>query len=215
MPAQKFKNMFAAQGSGTDQQRSDLFILNLQFPSVLNVGGGVPGTNLWESECGFAVEANPFPERDREMIPIKYLQQTNFMLGADTPTAPITIPVRYAFNRRTAELLERWHWLMSNPRTGGVATTSAVKSTGMFYWLVPNMARQANVDDVTDADTMSLGASYFLEGVLVKSLKPSDANMTQSGGVTLQLGIQIDRYYPRKPTDLRVNDILAFANLAG
>ncbi len=215
MPAQKFKNMWAAQGSATDQQRSDLFILNLQFPSVLNVGGGKAGVNLWESECGFAVENFPFPERDREMTGIKYLNQTNFMIGADTPSAPINIAVRWAFNRRTAELIERWNWLISNPRTGGVALTSAVKSTGMFYWLVPNMARQANIDDVTDSNTMSLGAAYYLEGVLPKSLKPSDANMVQSGGVTLQFGLQIDRYYPSKPSDLTVTDILAFANLAG
>ncbi len=215
MPAQKFKNMFAAQGSGTDQQRSDLFVVNLQFPSLLNVGGGVAGTNLWESECGFAVESNPFPDRSREMIGIKFMNQTNFMIGPDTPSQPINFTVRWAFNRRTAELLERWHWLMSNPRTGGVALTSAVKTTGMFYWLVPNMARQANIDDVTDADTMSLGASYFLEGCLVQNLKPSDANMTQSGGVTLSFGVQIDRYYPRRPADLTVTDILAFANLAG
>lgn len=215
MPAQKFKNMWAAQGSATDQQRSDLFIVNLQFPQLLNVGGGTPGVNLWEAECGFAVEAFPFPERDREMQPIKYLNQTNFSIGADTPTAPINVTLRWAFNRRTAELLERWHQLISNPRTGGVALTSAVKTTGMFYWLIPNMARQVNVDDTTDAETMTLGPSYALEGVLVKSLKSSDANMAQSGLVTLQLGLQIDRYYPRKPRDLTVTDILAFANVAG
>lgn len=211
MPAQTFKNIFAAQGSATDQQRGDLFLVNMQLPSILNVGGGVAGVNLWEAEIGFAVESFPFPERDREMIGIKYMNQTNFMIGAETPSAPINVGVRWCFNRRTAELLERWHWLISNPVTGGVALTSAVKTTGMFYWLVPNMDRQADVDDISSGDTMNLGAAYFLEGVMLKSLKPSDGNMTNSTGVTLQAGFQIDRYYPRSPSDLSVQDILAFA----
>ncbi len=213
MPQQKFKNPWAAQGSATDQQRGDLFVVALQFPPILNVGGGVAGVNLWESEVGFAVEQFPFPDRNREMIGIKYMNQTNFMIGADQPSSPINMTIRWAFNRRTAELLERWNWLISNPRTGGVALTSAVKSSGWFHWLVPNMARQANVDDVTDADTMSIGASYFLEGCLVQNLKPSDGNMTSSTGVNLSFGVQIDRYYPRNPGDLTVQDVLAFAQL--
>lgn len=213
MPQQKFKNPWASQGSGTDQQRQDLFVVQLAFPSLLNVGGGIAGVNLWESECGFAVEQFPFPERTREMIGIKYMNQTNFMIGADTPSAPIAMTIRWAFNRRTAELLERWHWLTSNPQTGGAALTSAVKTKGAFYWLTPNMARQANVDDTSNDDTMTLGACYVLEGCLMQNLKPSDANMTASTGVTLTFGLQIDRYYPRRTSDLAVRDILAFAQL--
>lgn len=201
----QFKNIWAAQGSETDQQRSDLFVFSLDYPRLLEPGG----VGLWDDQCGFAVESHPFPERDREMLPIKYLNQTNFMIGADTPSAPLTVGVRYAFNRRTAELLERWHWLISNPVTGGVALTSHVKTTGMFYWLVPNMEVQRDADrtDATGRDTMKFGAAYKLEGVLVKSLKPSDANMTQSGGVTLQFGLQIDRYYPLNPRALTVSPL--------
>jgi len=205
MPQLKFKNPFAAQGSGTDQQRQDLFVVTLALPQRLNVGGGVAGSNLWESEISFAVEQFPFPERTREMIPIKYMQQTNFMVGADSPTGAITIPVRWAFNRRTAEILERWHWAISNPRTGGVAISSAIKTDGYFYWLQPNMDKQFDVEDTSDADTMLFGPTYRLEGCLVQGLKPSDANMTASAGVTLQFGLQVDRYYPDTPDNLNAD----------
>lgn len=208
MAQQKFKNPFGAQDSGIDQQRTDLFGVTLKFPDVLNVGGGVAGANLWESECGFAVESFPFPDRTREMIPTKYLQQTNFSIGPDAQSGAINIPVRYAFNKRTAELLERWHWLTSNPKTGGVGLTSAVKSSGSFYWLVPNMARQQNVEDTSENDTLSIGAAYYLEGVLVQGLKPGDANMTGNGNVNLSFSIQIDRYYPMNLRDLTVPTII-------
>lgn len=207
----KFKNPFGAQGAGTDQQRTDLFGVVLNFPGILNVGGGVAGVNLWESECGFAVEGFPFPERTREMIGVKYLNQTNFVIGADTPSTPINIPVRYAFGRRTAELLERWHWLTSNPRTGGVALTSAVKSTGEFYWLVPDMSIQRNVDSLNE-NVMAVGAKYFLEGCLVAGLKPGDASMTSSTGVNLQFSLQVDRYYPLEIANLTVPAALSFFN---
>ncbi len=214
MPQLKFKNVFGAQGSGTDQQRSDLFGVSLKFPQALNVGGGAPGANLWESECGFAVEQFSFPDRNVEMIPIKYLQQTNFMVGADAPTSPINLILRYAYNRRTAELLERWKWLISNPRTGGAAQTSAVKTSGRFYWLVPNMAKQVEIEDPSDQDTMAIGAAYYLEGCLLQNLKPSDANMTQNGGATLSFGLQCDRYYPLRIADLDVGTIAGFFNPA-
>lgn len=211
MPLVKYKNVWGAAGSNLDQQRNDLFVVDLRFPAILNAGQGSPGTaGLWESECSFAVSQFPFPDRAREMIPIKYLNQTNHTIGADSPTGQIDIQVRYAFNRRTAELLERWHWLTSNPVTGGVALTSAVKSTGWFHWLVPNMNKQADVEDQSEADVMFKGPSYFLEGVLVRNLKPAEsANMETSTVVNLTFSIQIDRYYPRQVSDI------TFPTLAG
>lgn len=199
----KFKNSFGASSpNGIDQQRSDLFAVSLKFPTALNVGGGVSSAGLWESDVAFAVSAFPFPDRTREMLPVKYLNQTNFQIGADTPMTPINMSVRYVFNRRMGDLLERWNWLCSNPRTGGVALTSAVKTSGNFFWLQPNMARQVNIDDPSDTDVMLNGGAYYLEGCLVQNLKPSDANMEQTGLVSLTFGLQIDRYYPMKTTDL-------------
>lgn len=195
------KNMWGAARSNVDQQRSDLFVVSLNFPPALGVGSA----NVWDAECAFAVEQFPFPDRDREMIGVKYLNQTNFQIGADTAPGPIAIMVRHAFNRRTAELLEQWHWLTSNPQTGGVALTSAVKADGHFYWLVPDMARQFNVRDVSATPALARGSAYYLEGCLVKNLKPSDANMAQTGLVTLTFSLQIDRYYPLDPTQLTIN----------
>lgn len=206
----KFKNVWGSAGSNLDQQRSDLFAVTLRFPSILNVGGDVVGggSNLWDSECSFAVSQFPFPDRIRETIPIKYLQQVNHTIGADAPSGPIDIQVRYAFNRRTAELLERWHWLTSNPITGGVALTSAIKSSGVFHWLVPNMDKQANVEDTTEADVMWRMQPYFLEGVIVRNFKPAEtANMETAGVVNLTFSISIDRYYPRQPSDLTFQSV--------
>jgi hypothetical protein len=149
----------------------------------------------------------PFPSREREMIPIKFLNQTNHLIGADSPSGAIDMNVRYVFNRQTAAILERWHQLTSNPRTGGVALTSQVKTTGFFYWLVPNMTVQANVD-VSDptaaaANTFNKLRAYKLEGVLVRNLKPSNADMSVGNNtVELQFSIQVDRYYPERVDDL-------------
>ena len=88
--------------------------------------------------------------------------------------------------------------------------TSAVKTIGYFYWLVPNMAVQANVDVsdplATAANTFDKIKAYKLEGVLVKGLKPSNADTSQSNNtVELAFGLQIDRYYPDNPDDLVYN----------
>lgn len=206
----RFKNMFGAAQGGVDQQRTDLFAVLLQFPRILNVGGGSPSANLWEAEVAFAVESFAFPDRSVEMIPVKYLQQTNFMIGADTASGPVNMVVRYAYNRRTGELMERWKWLISNPRTGGVAQTSVVKTTGKFFWLVPNMAQQADIEDTSpNAEVMKFGGAWHLEGCLLQNLKPSDASMTQSTGATFTFGLQCDRYYPLNVTDLNVADPFA------
>ena len=202
-----FKNVFGGQNTNTDPQRSDLFWVSLQIPSIL---AGNSGVNLWDSEVGFAVRDFPFPNRDREMIPIKFLNQTNHIIGADSASGGIDMNVRYVFNRQTAAILERWHQLTSNPRTGGVALTSQVKTSGQFYWLVPNMAVQSDVDIVNPAavtaNTFNKIRAYKLEGILVKGLKPSNADMsTGNNTVELTFSLQIDRYYPQAIDDLTYN----------
>lgn len=195
-----FKNQFGAMGQGVDQQRSDLFYVLIPFPSLLKEA---QGSSLWDSEVAFAVQEFPFPERTRETMPVKYLQQTNHQIGADTASGSVDMVVRYAFNKRTAELLERWHWLIANPRNGGVGLSSACKVDGHFFWLTPNMEKLANIDDVSQTGVMTLGARYKLEGCWVRGLKPSTADMTQSNqGVTLTFSLQVDRYYPERVTDL-------------
>ena len=196
------KNLWGAARSNIDSQRKDLFAVSLQYPPALGAGSA----NVWDSECAFAVETFPFPPRDRNMLPTKYLNQTNFQIVEDVASGAIEIKVRYAFNRRTAELLEQWNWLISNPQTGGVALTSAVKSDGYFYWLVPDMARAFNPQDVSGTPALAVGGAYFLEGCVPKGLHPGEAaDMTQSGLVTLTFSLQIDRYYPVNPAALTVN----------
>ena len=196
------KNMWGAARSNVDSQRKDLFVVSLQYPPALGAGSA----NIWDSECAFAVESFPFPPRDRNMLPTKYLNQTNFQIGEDLASTAIEIKVRYAFNRRTAELLEQWNRLISNPLTGGVALTSAVKSDGYFYWLVPDMARSFNPQDISGTPALDYGGAYFLEGCVPKGFHPAEsADMTQAGLVTLTFSLQIDRYYPINPADLTVN----------
>ena len=188
----KFKNTFGAQNSRMDLQRQDLFKFTINLPTVLRMA--------WTENVEFAVEKFPFPERAVEMTGVKYMQQTNFLIGGDVPTAPIEVPVRWAFAQRTLEALEKWMTLIRNPRTGGVGLTSLVKSDGLFQWIVPNQTAQDR--DIRGqpvaggADVMKAGVNYYLEGVLLKGLKFSDADMTQSGKVDVQMSIQIDRYYP-------------------
>lgn len=195
-----FKNQWGAAGSGLDQQRNDLFYVMLSFPPILR---GMEGASLWDQEVAFAVKEFPFPDRSREVIPIKYLNQTNNAVGADTAMGSVDMTVRYAFNRRTAELLERWHWLISNPANGGVGLSSAVKTNGYFFWLIPNMEKLRNVDDTTETNAFTFGARYKLEGVWIRNLKPGNANMTATNdGVDLTVSLQIDRYYPERTADL-------------
>ena len=188
------KNLWASS-NGIEQQRGDLFRVHLTFPTALG------GANTWENECMFAVEQFPFPTRAREMIPIKYLNQTNFAVGAETASDPIDIRVRYAFNAKTAVLLEKWHWMTSNPKTGACALSSMVKTNGVFEWLRPD---PNHLTDTTDnSEIYTTAAKYKLEGCLIKGLKPSDANMNAGNElVTLDLQVQIDRYYPAKTSDL-------------
>lgn len=193
MARMNFKNTFgsAADANGIDLQRVDLWKCTIMLPQVLNID--------WVENVEFALEKFPFPERSREMTAVKYMQQTNFQIGGDTPTPPVEIPVRYAFQQRTAEALEKWNYLCANPQTGGVGLTTACKSKGYMRWLVPNMQRQ--VQDirrsaVPSEATLDEGLTYVLEGCIIKGLRFSDADMTQSGVVNLLFSLQIDRYYP-------------------
>lgn len=187
----KFKNTFASQNSKLDLQRQDLFKVTLELPSAI----GLP----WDEHVEFAVESFPFPDRKVEMTDVKYMQQVNKMLGGDTPTPPVDVPVRYAFAQRTAEALEKWFYLTRNPLTGGVALTSEVKCKGYLRWMIPNMAKQ--IADITGQampgdDTMMDGAVYALEGCLIGGLKFSDADMKTSNYVTMAFTLQVDRWYP-------------------
>lgn len=186
-----FRNTFASQGSNLDLQRQDLFKFTINLPPALGLD--------WTENVEFAVEKFPFPERSIEVIGIKYMQQTNFQIGGDTPTPAIEVQVRYPFGQLTAQALEQWMWLIRNPLTGGVGLTSAVKTNGVFTWLVPNEpAQQGDISSTpTTAQTaMQPGLTLTLEGCLPKGLKFSDADMTTSGKVDASLSVQIDRWYP-------------------
>lgn len=194
------KNTWGAQNSNLDQQRGDLFRVSIALPRVL---GGVAA---WDETIQIGLTKFPFPTRERETIPTKYLNQTNHQLGADVATGTIEIPVRYAFNGKMAELLTQWDWMHSHP-SGGVAVTSQVKVNGDFFWLVPSLdgaTPPANAY-APDGYTMRDGGHYALEGVMIKGLKPSDADMESSNNlVTLNLTLSIDRYYPKTPGALRI-----------
>lgn len=194
-----FKNTFASQDSRLDLQRVDLFKVTLILPAAIGLD--------WTENVEFAVEKFPFPERNRETIPVKYLQQTNHMVGADAATAPVDLTVRYAFAQRTAEALEKWNQLVSNQRTGGVGLTSQVKSKGQLKWLVPNMQKQiADLRGVAvpNESTLREGLIYDLEGCFIAGLKFTDPDMTQNGYVNLQFRLSIDRVLPRDLDEMQV-----------
>lgn len=194
-----FKNTFGSQNSRLDLQRQDLFKFTVNLPQALQLD--------WVENVEFAVEKFPFPERSIEVIGVKYMQQTNFQIGGDTPTPAIEVPIRYAFAQNTAQALEKWMWLVRNPLTGGVGLTSMTKTDGVFTWIVPNqLAQQADIRGVPQSsqNTMQPGLVMYLEGCLPKGLKFSDADMTTSGKVDCQLSLQIDRYYPRNIDAMQV-----------
>jgi hypothetical protein len=201
MPVIQYQNSWGAQNSQLDPLRPDLFRIQLQIPPQV-LGGGA---GLWDSEVSFGIKSFPFPDREREMIPVKWLQQTNYVLGADVGLTPTALNVRWAFNRRTVEILERWHQLTSNSQNGGVAITSQVKTNGFLYFLLPNMSAVADPTDTTN-DAFTDGPRYYLEGVLIKGLKPAqNLDMTVGNEImTVDMNIQLDRYYPLDPSDLTV-----------
>ena len=193
MPRVLYNNTFAAAGANLDLQRADLFKVTINLPAALQKN--------WAESVEFAVEQFPFPDRDRESIAIKYLQQTNHAIGGDAATGPIVIPVRYAFAQDTLEALERWHSLIANQRTGGVGLTSQVKSNGLFKWLVPNMPQQQSdavaATPVSRSNTLRTGVIYRLVGCWIKSLKFDDANMTTgTEHANVQFSLMVDRWYP-------------------
>jgi len=195
----KYKNSFGSQNSKLDVQRVDLFKITLELPTAI----GLP----WDEHVEFAIENFPFPERKKDVTQIKYMQQTNSLIGGDTATQATGIKVRYAFAQRTAEALEKWFYLIANPLTGGVGLTSEVKCKGYLRWLVPNMAKQ--IADIRGQprpgeDTMMDGAVYVLEGCWIQGLKFQDGDMTQSGYVTMAFDLQIDRWYPEDIDRLQI-----------
>jgi hypothetical protein len=193
MSKMNFNNTFGAisDANAIDLQRSDLWKVDIVLPQVLNAN--------WNDNVQFLLEKFPFPTREREMIEVKYMQQTNFIIGKDTPTNAIEIPVRYAFGVKVVEALEKWNWLVANPITGGIGLTSQCKAKGSMRWVVPNMQNQVNAlsnNVAAGENTMDDGLVYNLEGCIIKGLKYSDADMTQSGYVNIMFNLQIDRYYP-------------------
>jgi hypothetical protein len=147
----------------------------------------------------FAVTRFPFPDRKRERIPVKYLNQTNYMLGAEQGIDELTIPVRYAFSHPTHQLLERWNYLTSNPRTGGSMLTSKAKSKGEFWWLIPNVPGQEQLLEREDEDAYIIAQRYHCEGCMITGLRPTEANVTATGDaqlVMLEFTLSMDRYYP-------------------
>jgi hypothetical protein len=203
-----FKNTFGAQSSATslDVQRVDLWKVNISLPQILGF--------QWMDDVSFLLEKFPFPTREREMVEIKYMQQTNFIIGKDAPTPAVEVPVRYAFNTRAAEALEKWYWLVSNPMTGGVGLTSQVKAKGWMSWYTPNMQRM--IQDIRgnaqpSENSLDRGLTYVLEGCIIKGLKFVDADMTASGYVNLLFGLQIDRLYPEDVNNMVTVPVLASA----
>ena len=195
----KYKNTFGSQNSKLDVQRQDLFKVTLELPTAI----GLP----WDEHVEFAIESFPFPDSKVEMQDLKYMQQTNKLLGGDTPTASVDIPVRYVFAQRTAEALWKWKYLTSNPITGGVALTSEVKCDGFMRWMVPNMAKQ--IADISGQampgeDTMMDGAQFYLEGCMISGLKFSDADMKTSNPVLMTFSLSVDRWYPVDVDSLQV-----------
>lgn len=200
----QYANTWGTQNANVDQQRSDLFKVMINIPeAVLGATANLSGAgNVWDAHISWAVEKFDFPDRAKEAIAIKYLQQTNYQIGGDAPSEVVTIPIRYAPNQRTAELLERWWWMIANPRTGGVALSSRIKTTGYFAWLTPRISSVGNLA-APEADAYDFVKAYELHGVWIKSFKSGGADHTQTNGlVTLDMTLQIDRYYPASPADL-------------
>jgi hypothetical protein len=187
-----YANTFGSQGSRLDLQRNDLWKVYISLPPAVNIN--------WENEVQFAVEKFPFPAREKEHIPVKYLQQVNKQVGGDVDMGTTELTIRYPFAAKTAEALEKWFWLIANPVTGGVGLTSEVKSKGYFQYLVPNMARQAadlQNNAQSSADTLKPGLRWVLEGVWPKAFKMTDADMATGNAVAnCMVTFAIDRYYP-------------------
>jgi len=195
-----FNNTFGSQGSRLDLQRNDLWKVYISLPTGI--------TLKWDEEVQFAVEKFPFPAREKEGIPIKYLQQTNTQIGGDVAMAPVELTIRYPFAAKTAQALEQWFWLVANPKTGGVGLTSQVKSKGYFQYLVPNMARQiADLQSSAQSsqDTLKNGLKWILEGVWPKAFKMTDADMSTGNAVSMCLvTFSVDRYYPEDVNSMQV-----------
>lgn len=198
MALSKIRNNWGRRGANLDQQRSDLFRFSITLPNELG------GNRGWDEHVQFAVTKFPFPTRARQRVATKYLNQTNFQLGADSDVGEVIVPVRYAFAQQTVKLLEKWNWMHSHPN-GGVALTSQVKCDGNFYWLIPDLTGEPADSSTSGSGAFREGGRYKLEGVMITDFKPSEADMTSGTGlVECALSLSIDRYYPEKLSDLHV-----------
>jgi hypothetical protein len=188
------KNMWAAPG-GIEAARTDLFAVLITLPPALG------GDAAWQQDVQFAIEKFPFPDRARESIPIKYMQQTNYFPGADSTVNPIDFTVRWNFNRNTVKILETWYQAFSNPHTGAVGRATELKCNGRFFWLIPASGATLDAAGTPDNPTSNpyiAKETYWLEGCWPTNFKPSDADMTTGNTiVTCNLSMQIDRYYPK------------------
>lgn len=197
------KNMWGTPG-GIEAARTDLFAVFIDLPAQVTQGFG--GNSAWQQEVQFAIEKFPFPERGRESIPIKYMQQTNYFPGADSTVGVIDFTVRWNFNRNTVKLLETWYQSFSNPHTGAVGRATDLKCNGRFFWLIPaegaTLGPGGSPDNPTTAPYIAK-ETYWLEGCWPTNFKPSDADMTTGNTiVTCNLSMQIDRYYPKQIDNL-------------
>ena len=207
-----FRNQWGAAGASTDQQRADLFRVTVVLPPQLQLQAG-SGANVWDKEIGWAISKFNFPDRGVDQIAIKHGQHTNYQIGADKPVGEISMTARYAFNQRTAELLERWYNVTSNRKIGAVALTSAVSTEGTFYWLTPNLDALSN-PSAAEKDAYKLIRAYRLIGCWLSGLTPSAADAESTSGlVTYDIKMTCNDYYPFSPTDLH-NATIPF-NLGG
>lgn len=212
-----YRNVWGAQSDQgpTDQQRADLFQVEINLPAALRITGangqvasGNGGVGVWNQHITWAVTTFPFPSRDVEAIPIKVLQQTNYQIGADAASDAIDMKVRYAFNQRSVEVLERWFAMTRNQSNGGVGLTSAIKADGWFYWLTPNIANLGNIS-APESQAYTRIRAYRLFGCWLRDLKPDEANMeSRDALVNVTMKMQIDRYYPLSPDDLTLKNPL-------
>ena len=193
-----YRNQFgssALSGTSYDLGRSDLFRVDVVLPAALS------NAFSWQDDISWAVQSFPFPTRSIDEITVKYLQQVNKMPGADAAAGDVDMVVRYAFTQRTAQALETWFRLVSNPLTGGVGLASAVKSYGQVTHLIPNMNQQ--VADLTrtslsnDNSALYDGLQWTIEGMWPKSFKMSELDHTKSNeAVTCTVTWACDRWYP-------------------
>ena len=203
MGANTSKNLFGASAAtgGADLQRTDLFRVVISPPASIITSA------QWGAEIQMAVAAFPFPEREKEIIAVKYLQQVNQLVGGDKATGQVKATFRYPFAYKTAKLLERWFWATSNPLTGGTCLTSQLKGSGYVEMLIPQdiSGVVADLADSVGYNGMSAQAQsndpyvvqqrWYLEGIWPSNFTMTELNMEGSKFVECAVTFVLDRYY--------------------